>query len=234
MVTPEFVSSRRGCLACGRPGRTMAPLLDAAPLQIFSLFKLLAYPGVATPSGDGFELAFMQPPARGRVIVDIGLHRCESLIEAVQNGYVVHGFEPVPAHMAYCHRGLPKDAFFDVPIVRDSAGSWRAALEQRPQPSFRATNATHTRGFAYLYNCALGSEIRTINFTSANGSSSVTGSGHVPAKGVHAARMYVIEIPMLTLDSVIREDLWLLKIDVQGFESARTFVDSLQRTKARA
>ena len=130
--------------------------LEDAPLQIFSLFKLLAYPTLSGDrAGDGMEAAFLRPPARRRIIVDVGLHKCETVVQAVRNGYIVHGFEPLPEHMKNCHRSLPTGSWFDVP-VESASGLPRAAVELRPDPAPRRCVNDTTLGFAYLYQAALG------------------------------------------------------------------------------
>jgi hypothetical protein len=205
--------------ACSRLRMSPSSLLENAPLQIHSLFKLLSYPHLAgNAQGDGMELGLLQPPARGRTFVDVGLHKCETVVEAVKSGYLVHGFEPLASHMAYCHRALPPGSWFDVPIVRDLPGRMpRAAIELRPHPprARRGASGSPSLGFAYLYQAALGSVARMVNFTSASGFSSVTGQGFYPRMRTKSAG----ELPMLRLDSVILRDVWLLKLDAQGYAS---------------
>lgn len=185
-------------------------------MQVFSMFKLLSYPQpFATPQGDGFERAWLQRPGRGRVVIDVGLHNCEALAEGVANGYVVHGFEPVPEHMANCHARLFPGTFFQVPIEWNASGV-RALVERRPKPEFITVNGTRL-GFAFLYQAALGNESALLNFTVNGGHSSVSGSGIIPLHRLRYSQNIIV--PMLRLDDVIEDDLWLLKLDTQGFES---------------
>ena len=118
--------------------------LDAYPSQISSLLKLFMHP---TPPGDkhgdGMEEAFLRvDPTEATVVVDVGLHHCENVNNAVRRGFIVHGFEPIAEHMQHCHRRLPPGSWFDVGIVYNSAdGMPRAAVETRPPPR-RQLNGT--------------------------------------------------------------------------------------------
>ena len=80
--------------------RSMSSAFDALPSQVFSLFKLLSYPTAGDAHGDYMDDAFVEriSPEHGRSVVDCGLHECESLVAAVKHGFIVHGFEPMPAH----------------------------------------------------------------------------------------------------------------------------------------
>eukprot|EP00966_Prymnesium_polylepis_P018340 422388-Prymnesium_polylepis.2 len=71
--------------------------LDAYPSQISSLLKLFMYPQPpGDEHGDGMEEAFLRvEPTKERVVVDVGLHKCENVNNAVRRGFVVHGFEPI-------------------------------------------------------------------------------------------------------------------------------------------
>jgi FkbM family methyltransferase len=207
--------------------RAMSLLVDA-PTQVFSLFKLLEYPLAGDRHGDHIDEGFNRVAAEGRrTIVDCGLHFCESLVEAVRRGFVVHGFEPVPAHMENCHRQLNASEYIDVDVstpdaLRHARHRRHYALRRqklladaaRSPPS--APRNVHG-GFAFLYRAAVGNASATMPMRVGGGSSSL--AARKPGAGGHLlSRMPLLEVPVVRIDDVVHEDVWLLKLDLQGFE----------------
>lgn len=187
----------------------------SGPTQIFSLFKLLSYPVLAgNQHGDGMDEAFTRVDPRGRSIIDAGLHDCKALVAAVRRGFVVHGFEPVPEHMANCRRHLRPTEYVDVDVA--SPASLAAARLRR-----LAHNASGGEGLGLLYLAAVGNATRTALMRFGGASSTLasrpvrsrTLGSKVESKEDHQHSVHVVRI-----DEVVRESVWLLKLDVQGFE----------------
>ena len=111
----------------------------------------------------------------GRVIVDIGLHDCNAVVDAVREGFIVHAFEPAPAHMANCHAKLAPEQRMDAPVAQLVSGALAPAdwwTNVRKDLYKHRQNAT---GFAILYQAAV-SDVSSagVNFTvGAGGSSSL-------------------------------------------------------------
>ena len=99
----------------------------------------------------------MRGSPAGKVIIDVGLLDCNSVAIAVERGFLVHGFEPLPSHMKNCRNLLAKESYFEVPVVNG-----KVAYHTRPA-------APIGRGFAYLYPAALGSVASEATFVVAGG-----------------------------------------------------------------
>ena len=182
------------------------------PTQIFSLFKLLAYPTVpGTPHGDGIDDAYSSVAPANRTIIDIGLGTCDSLVDEVSKGFVVHGFEPRNESLAHCRKKLDSK----------SSGLWAdvavAGISQREIAATRRRLRPSTRGgFAFLYNVAVGNVTQTLSFFAMGSSSSISkgAAEHMGPLGHGRER----KIDVVRIDEVIDEDIWLLKVDAQGHE----------------
>lgn len=240
-------------------------LLADTPTQVFSLVKLLR--GFGDAHGDFLDEAFstnLSSLHGRRVIVDCGLHLCEALAAAVNHGYIVHGFEPVPDHMANCHRLLKPTQYMDVDVSskaslmharaygRKLAQALRPAAAPAPRASssnesstssshqqqqhehLRHNNNPHFRGFAFLYQAAVGNESGLTTTIKVHGGSTKLGTA---ADGTSAScaelpttpnvytsapggkmRPYCTNVTTVRIDDVVQEDLWLLKMDLQGYE----------------
>jgi len=161
----------------------MSHTAAARPLQIFSLFKILAYPRAhGNKEGDGTDSAFTAG-ITGRTIVDVGLHNCESLVLSVKRGFVVHGFEPVPEHMANCHASLTPGTYVDAPVGALASGALTLQAWRDQQRCYlRGSGSNATRGFAFLYQAA-------------------------------ASNVTSFERNSLRIDDAVDTDLYLLKLD---------------------
>jgi len=168
-------------------------------VQVFPLIKMLAYPHFTRTPYSDLEEAFMRGSASGKVIIDCGLLDCQSVAMAVKRGFVVHGFEPVPRYMQNCFRLMSSGSYFVVPIINNAP-----AYHLRPKPP-------QDRGFAFLYQAAVGSAAGTTPISVSSGYSSIGGRSHP-----HAPKL---TIPVVRIDEArIDSDIWLLKMDLQGYE----------------
>ena len=189
------------------------------PSQVFPLLKHMLYPGwPGNAYGDGIEGGLLRGNPSGRTIIDVGLDKCEFVVWAVNRGFIVHGFDPRRGSMADCKRKLPRGRFFRVPI-RESVDGTTPLVGERPQvppPLPVLTNHTNSSkmypadGFAFLYETALG-DVANYSMISVDGAFSSL---------VRWGPRSRLRVPVMRLDSVgIAEDIWLLKMDVEGYES---------------
>ena len=173
----------------------------------------------------------MQPPKTifaggfGSIIVDIGLGEdAAETMAAVQNGFVVLAFEPMPDNLANIRAryGNAQNVQF-VQLHRDASGKgWELPPLRRRQHG----------GFAYIIHAAVGDEDTTV---------SLPRSGNNGALGSLAAargRSNTIEVPSVRLDSVLpswASSVHLLKIDTQGYELKvlRGAINSLRALRFR-
>ena len=202
-------------------------LLHSAPTQIFSLFKLLAYPSLhGDAHGDRIDSAFSDIDPTGRSIIDVGLNDCESLVLAVARGFAVFGIEPRLESLELCRQKLrQRNALWvDVDVT-----SRRSIIEaQRHYSQYLANHGTRKSGVAYLYLAALSNSSGVANITLARGSSTLaptlfakshTLSAQVrKAAGVVGGTWPRRQVPLVRLDELVALDAWVLKLDVQGFE----------------
>ena len=192
--------------------------LDGTPTQIFSLAKILSYPRLAgNLNGDGIEEAWLNLPASGRTVVDCGLHKCEALAEAVRRGFVVHGFEPVPSHIANCRRRLRRSEYSEVPVTLGSDGlpNMAAAVAAVDRARANRTRATSSGGgFAYLYQAAVGENTGSAVIRLGSG-----GFTSLADRQARAQKGAPLTVPVVRIDQLVRESVWLLKLDLQGYEA---------------
>jgi len=195
-------------------------LPNPLPLQVSPLLKmLLLHHG--DKYGDGADRSWILGiNPTGRVIVDIGLHDCNAVVDAVREGFIVHAFEPAPAHMANCHAKLAPEQRMDAPVAQLVSGALAPAdwwTNVRKDLYKHRQNAT---GFAILYQAAVSDASSAgVNFTvGAGGSSSLHLSVEASIRlGKKDASR--VPVPVIRLDDAVDEDLWLLKMDTQGNEA---------------
>lgn len=203
------LSPKRRLKLCDEAGGPLA----RAPVQVQPLFKHMLYPSwPGTVYGDGLEDGMIRGNPANRVIVDVGLHDCTFLANAVRHGYVVHGFEPRSSSVDDCVRQLPAGRFFRVPIHHDKDTQVTTVGHKRPPPP----NATagSNGGFAYLHAAALGSEAGSAVMGVNGPYSSLVDTKFALRRNTERS-----QVPVITLDQAhIGADVWLLKLDVQGYE----------------
>lgn len=130
------------------------------------------------------------------LIVDIGLDAGEEFFHAVSAGFEVVGFEANAGsfqNLATRCRGIATCK------VIENIDQISLPLEREP-------------GMSYLIQSAVGKERGTVDFFP-NGP---TGTSAIPKHVVNTNQ--VIQVSVISLDEVIQEDVYLLKIDTQGFD----------------
>jgi hypothetical protein len=187
-----------------KQGHACAPF-EPAP-AVLPLLKHLLYPRFPGDEyGDGIEEGLVRGNPEGRIIIDVGLHTCEFVALAVARGYVVHGFDPRHTVMRACMSRLPAGSFAYVPVRLGS--DERPVLAERPPPNTTASG----RGFAYIYQVALGAAAGAMVLGVHGPFSSLVDRSYALANGTKRVR-----VPVLPLDAVgLDADVWLLKLDVQ-------------------
>jgi FkbM family methyltransferase len=193
---------------------------EPAPTQIFSLLKLFApsAEGVTFGNihGDGMETAFFAVDPRGRTVVDVGLGDCAEVVTAVQQGFVVHAFDARLESIAACRsrfiqNGVPQSQWLEVPPERAGKAWQQKHMQQQQQQQQQQRRLGAAPGFAFLYNVGLSNASGQMRMALDGSSSSFSPSG--------TGREGVRSVPIRRLDDLIDEDLWLLKLDVQGHEA---------------
>ena len=181
-------------------------------MLVSPLFKLFKMMNSTHGSWEAYDMLTQAPTAGRNTVIDSGLGLCDGLIGAVKRGFIVHGFEPVPAHVEHCRRGLPAHSYYQVQLPHPSSppSAWQQVHRQIPKPP-------DGRGFAYLYQAALGESNGFANMTVNLGWSTLLTKSRA---GGQQSRSPIIQIQVVTLDDVLDPELaiWLLKMDLQGFE----------------
>ncbi|KAL3815827.1 hypothetical protein ACHAXA_007469 [Cyclostephanos tholiformis] len=183
------------------------------PLMIFPLLKEL---------GAGWYN--MQPPpllqkrAHGSrsLIVDVGLDKGEEFFLAIENGFEVVGFEPNPVSFPALAQKC-----------RSLTTSTCHVLED---PSSQSLPLNRTAGDSYLVHAAVGAVAGELDlFTGGSGSS------FQPNPNARNEKSKWKRVPVVRIDDFIREDVYLFKIDTQGFDpfvlqgAAKLFRDHVVR-----
>mmetsp|Transcript_5099 Transcript_5099/g.7813 ORF Transcript_5099/g.7813 Transcript_5099/m.7813 type:complete len:358 (+) Transcript_5099:117-1190(+) len=166
------------------------------PLQIFPLLKELN-------AGWGN----MQPPqllnknahGKGALIIDVGLDAGDEFFLALNNGFEVVGFEPNPASFA---RLAEKCNRIDECHVVD--------LDETPLPLQRK------EGHSYLINAGAGKESGVLTLKKNGPASSLTSDNN--KKGKKRNKNKNAEVKVVRIDSIIQDDVYLFKVDTQGFD----------------
>ena len=161
------------------------------PLQVFPLLKELR-----TGWGN-----MQVPPLLKRdanktraLVVDVGLDRGEEFFYAMQNGFEVVGFEPNPGSF----KGLAQKC-------SQIANCEIVDLEKVDLPLRRKPN------YSYLINAGAGAT-RSILSLSLDGA----GGSFVSLAGNEQSQK--AEVPVVRIDEIISEDVFLFKIDTQGYD----------------
>ena len=128
------------------------------------------------------------------LILDVGLHTGDEFFAAVDHGFEVVGFEPNPKTF---------------PVLK-------ARCLQKPKCQVLDLDTTalplqRKEGYSYLINAAVGAEPSTLQLNiKADVSSPVQVSG---LQGRQTSQVEVVK-----MDDLIKEDVYLFKIDTQGYE----------------
>jgi len=129
------------------------------------------------------------------LVVDVGLDQGEEFFYAIQAGFEVVGFEANPGSFENLASKCSEIATCQVIENIDKVS---LPLQRKP-------------GMSYLIQSAVGKERGSVDFYP----DGPTGSSAIP-KNVDAGR--IIKVSVISLDEVIQEDVYLLKIDTQGFD----------------
>ena len=171
-------------------------------------------------------------PGRGRVVIDVGLgFGAEETLGAVENGFVVFAFEPLPANVEAVEGRLTQlipGRFLVVRLERREqqqpgaqgagGGGWRVPELAPP--------AEPEKGFAFIIHAGLDDGSRTTAHMPAAGLPSHTET--VGDSGASDGGATTVPVPLLKLDDALpawaahgggdRQQALLLKIDTQGWE----------------
>ncbi len=163
----------------------------------------------------------MQPPKTiyaggfGSIIVDIGLGEdAKETMVAVQNGFVVLAFEPMPDNIAKIRQSVgqgPNVQF--VQLQKSASGN---GWELPPLKRHRRSEGGHRGGFAYIIHAAVGDEDTTVALPRSGNQGALGSLAAAKGRGQH-----MMDVPSVRLDSVLpswASSVHLLKIDTQGYE----------------
>eukprot|EP00979_Chaetoceros_neogracilis_P014308 scaffold4563_cov222-Chaetoceros_neogracile.AAC.2 len=167
------------------------PLLKKRPLQIFPLLKELnsGWKNLQVP-----PLLHKNATGMGALVIDVGLDKGNEFFLAIDNGFEVVGFEPNPQsfpNLAKKCTEKPKCNIVD--------------LEKAPLPLQREA------GHSYLINAGAASEKAILQFSMAHDTSSF-----VANKGLSKKKK--VDVPVVRIDDIIRDDVYLFKVDTQGYD----------------
>eukprot|EP00854_Cymbomonas_tetramitiformis_P030828 gene30828-38630_t len=156
--------------------------------------------------------------ARGdhRAVVDVGLKDGVETRMAVESGFVVYSFEPVPDHCAETRHALEKRNLTYHDVELDRHGNLLNPLPE-PEPG---------KGICYLFCVAAGAAHGWSTFyqdpTTGYGS-----SFHDPVAKDHATRVdnqnssskkYTLEVQVVPISQFVNTDVYFFKSDTQGHE----------------
>jgi FkbM family methyltransferase len=198
VVTVSIVSLFAGYLLGryeNRAGRVLSATVSGGqerPLMVSPLLKDLGcgWGNMQIPN-------LIKKNARGTrsLVVDIGLDAGEEFFHAVNAGFEVVGFEANPGSF---QKLASKCKAIPMCQVIDNIDQVKLPLQRE-------------HGTSYLIQGAVGKERGTVDFFP-NGP---TGTSSIPK---HIPTEKIIQIPVISLDEVIQEDVYILKIDTQGFD----------------
>ena len=175
----------------GRTGNVMLATVGR-PLMVSPLLKEL---GCGWGNMEVPGLIKKNAQGTRSLIIDIGLDAGEEFFHAVKMGFEVVGFEANPASF---QKLVPKCRAIPTCQVIENIDQVKLPLQREP-------------GKSYLIQGAVGKGRGTVDFFP-NGP---TGTSAIPK---HITTERIIQIPVISLDEVIQEDVYMLKIDTQGFD----------------
>jgi len=161
------------------------------PLQIFPLLKELhaGWKNMQVP-----PLITRNAKGTRSLVVDIGLLTGNEFFAAMENGFEVVGFEPDP-------KSFPKLS----ERCNTTPNCITLDIHDISLPLQRK------EGYSYIINAAAGSESTTMELKLAK-----EGSSLVHAPGLSKSKSHQVKV--VRVDDVIKEDVYLFKIDTQGFD----------------
>lgn len=167
--------------------------------------------------------ALRNTDGRGRYVVDIGLDEGEETLDAVENGFIVFGFEIMTGSMDKIRANAEKRGISDrvhfVEFKYDKAKGIPVAKDLPKPPK----NNDGTTGFAYIFNAGVSDAVGSMS--SSLGSSamaSIRGNGDdVVGAANNDVKWTPGRVPILRLDQALPswvQTIFFLKIDTQGNE----------------
>jgi len=128
------------------------------------------------------------------LIVDVGLFSGKEFFGAIDNGFEVVGFEPSPESFPKLKKLCKRKARCNV-----------VDLDTVSLPLQRQV------GHSYLINAAAGNKQSIMSLM-------LKGMGSSLTKSAKMMTMKSLDVKMVRIDDIIREDIYLLKVDTQGFD----------------
>lgn len=166
---------------------------DQPPTIISPLLKELK---CGWGNGEPPPVLFKEARNTRSLIVDVGLDKGVEFFLAVSKGFEVVGFEPNPTTFRKLSRKCKEIATC---MVVENLKDVQLPLKRKA-------------GASYLIQSALGNASGEIDFF---GKGSVS-TAVIPNRLRKFRR--VVKVPMTTLSEIIQDDVYLLKIDAQGFD----------------
>ena len=171
---------------------------ESIPLQIYPLIKEMGS-GWGNMDKD-IPLLFRNASGTRSLIVDVGLDQGQEFFEAADKGFELVGIEPNPRTFRKLSRRCQKNrARYCIAIPEITAVD--LPLQRKP-------------GFSYLLNIALGVKRDVLPFYP----DGPVGT-FLKLNETLGWEQKVKNVTVLPLDDIIQENVYLYKIDVQGFES---------------
>jgi FkbM family methyltransferase len=160
------------------------------PLQVFPLFKEMnaGWGNMQVP-----PLLHKNAEGKRALIVDVGLDQGKEFFFSMDRGFELVGFEPNPMSFPRLHEqcnARPTCHVVDLATVA-------RPLKREP-------------GHSYLVNAAVGAEPASLPFLSSG-----AGSTLLPPSSKDSGQ---VQVPVVRIDDFIQEDVYLFKIDTQGFD----------------
>ena len=142
---------------------------------------------------EGTVLLEQKRLSKNTIVMEVGMNRAVSCLQAAQAGFEAHCFEPSPA-------------------------SYQVCLVEVKRYERQQKDGRNITGRVHIYNAAAGSKSNgTIHFLR----SKSTGAHVIQEDELSKyAKEEVAEVPMMRLDDVVSkfDGAFLIKVDVQGFE----------------
>jgi FkbM family methyltransferase len=168
-----------------------------APLQIFPLLKEMrtGWANLAIP----LPLKRKVPEGMRALVVDVGLDKGDEFFFAIRQGFEVVGFEPNPVSFnnlkTLCQNGTE---FKHRCVVIDDVDKVELPLQRQV-------------GVSYLLHAGAGSERANLEL-------SLEGPGGSFAKLDGNQKAEKATVPVVRVDDIISDDVFLFKIDTQGYD----------------
>jgi hypothetical protein len=166
------------------------------PLMIFPLLKEM---GAGWSNMQATPLLKKRAHGSRSLVVDVGLDQGGEFFLAIENGFEVVGFEPNPVSFPALAQRCTALNTSKCHVLED--------LSSIPLPLIRAP------GDSYLIHAAVGAAAGELDLFIQG-----PGSSFQPNPGARNDKSKWKKVPIVRIDDFIQEDVYLLKIDTQGFD----------------